>query len=51
MFAAKMESHMEILGQEVFIVAETFIGLKRWMIEYQLEPRPSFQHELGGSPS
>ena len=52
MFAAKMEYHMEILGQEeVFIVAESFIGFKRWMIEYQLESRPSFQHELGGAPS
>ena len=34
MFAAKMEYHS--LGQdEVFIVAESFIGFKRWMIEYQ----------------
>jgi hypothetical protein len=52
MFAAKMEYHMEYLGQEeVFIVAESFIGFKRWMIEYQLESRPDFQHELGGAPS
>jgi len=52
MFAAKMEYHMGILGQdEVFIVAESFIGFKRWMIEYQLESRPDFQHELGGVPS
>lgn len=52
MFAAKMEYHLEYLGQdEVFIVAESFIGFKRWMIEYQLEPRPEFQHELGGAPS
>jgi hypothetical protein len=52
MFAAKMEYHMEHLGQEeVFIVAESFIGFKRWMIEYQLESRPEFQHELGGAPS
>jgi hypothetical protein len=52
MFAAKMEYHMDFLGQEeVYIVAESFIGFKRWMIEYQLEPRPEFQHELGGVPS
>ena len=52
MFAAKMEYHMEVLGQEeVFIVAESYIGFKRWMIEYQLESRPAFQHELGGAPS
>ncbi len=52
MFAAKMEYHMEYLGQdEVFIVAESFIGFKRWMIEYQLESRPELQHELGGAPS
>jgi hypothetical protein len=52
MFAAKMEYHIEHLGQrEVFIVAESTIGFKRWMIEYQLESRPDFQHELGGVPS
>lgn len=52
MFAAKMEYHMEHLGQqEVYIVAESTIGFKRWMIEYQLESRPDFQHELGGVPS
>jgi hypothetical protein len=49
MFAAKMEHHMDVLKQEeVFIVAESYLGFKRWMIEYQLEPRPDFQHELGG---
>jgi hypothetical protein len=52
MFAAKMEYHMEYLGQdEVFIVAESVIGFKRWMIEYQLESRPDVQHELGGVAS
>ncbi len=52
MFAAKMEYHMDFLNQEeVYIVAESFIGFKRWMIEYQLEPRMEFQHELGGVPS
>ena len=52
MFAAKMEYHMEIMNQkEVFIVAESFIGFRRWMIEYQLEPRFDFPHELGGCPS
>ena len=52
MFAAKMEYHMEFMDQdEVFIVAESPIGFRRWMIEYQLEPRFEFQHELGGVPS
>ena len=52
MFAAKMEYHMEILNQkEVYIVAESFIGFRRWMIEYQLEPRFEAQHELGGVPT
>ena len=38
LFAAKMEHHIEILGQkEVLIVAESPIGFKRWMIEYDLE--------------
>ena len=52
MFAAKMEYHMEILNQkEVLIVAESPIGFRRWMIEYQLEPRFNVQHELGGVPT
>ena len=56
LFAAKMEHHIEILGQkEVLIVAESPIGFKRWMIEYDLENRedkyPEFRHELGGVPT
>ncbi len=56
LFAAKMEHHIEILGQkEVLIVAESPIGFKRWMIEYDLENRedkyPEFHHELGGVPT
>lgn len=56
LFAAKMEHHMEILGEEeVYIVAESPIGFKRWMIEYQLEDRshlyPQVRHELGGVPT
>ncbi len=52
MFAAKMEYHIEILGQEeVFIVAESPIGFRRWMIEYELEYRPEIWHELGGPPT
>ncbi len=51
-FAAKMEYHMEILGQkEVLIVAESPIGFRRWMIEYKLEKRFEVPHELGGCPS
>lgn len=56
LFAAKMEHHIEILGQdEVWIVAESPIGFRRWMIEYGLEDRthlyPEVQHELGGVPT
>ncbi len=56
LFAAKMEHHIEILGeQEVYIVAESPIGFKRWMIEYELENRealyPKVHHELGGVPT
>lgn len=56
LFAAKMENHLEIQNQEeVHIVAESPIGFKRWMIEYELEDRsnqfPALQHELGGVPT
>jgi len=56
LFAAKMEHHIEILGEEeVYIVAESPIGFKRWMIEYELENReaqyPQVRHELGGVPT
>lgn len=51
-FAAKMEYHMDILGQkEVLIVAESPIGFRRWMVEYHLEKRFDIAHELGGVPS
>ena len=49
LFAAKMEYHIEYLNQrEVYIVAESPIGFRRWMIEYSLEERPHVAHELGG---
>ncbi len=56
LFAAKMEHHLEFLGQkEVWIVAESPIGFQRWMIEYALENRehlfPAARHELGGVPT
>jgi len=56
LFAAKMEHHIDILGEdEVWIVAESPNGFKRWMIEYQLEDRshlyPQVRHELGGGPT
>ncbi len=52
LFAAKMEHHIEYLGQdEVWIVAESPIGHRRWMIEYPLSQKFSIQHELGGAPS
>ena len=39
LFAAKMEHHLEYLGQsEVSITAESPIGFRRWMIEYGLDP-------------
>ena len=52
LFAAKMEYHIDILGQEeVLIVAESPIGFRRWMIEYPLDKKHEVQHELGGVPS
>ncbi|RMH30051.1 MAG: hypothetical protein D6691_01860 [Candidatus Hydrogenedentota bacterium] len=52
LFASKMEYHIEYLGEEeVWIVAESPIGHRRWMIEYPLEQRFQIQHELGGAPS
>lgn len=51
-FAAKMEYHIDILGQdEVLVVAESPIGFRRWMIEYKLAERFDTPHELGGPPS
>jgi hypothetical protein len=52
LFAAKMEYHFDFLGQdEVWIVAESPNGFKRWMIEYELISRPEIWHELGGVPT
>lgn len=52
LFAAKMEYHFDYLGQEeVWIVAESPNGFKRWMIEYELIPRFETWHELGGVPT
>lgn len=51
-FAAKMEYHIDIMKQkEVYIVAESPIGFRRWMIEYNLEKRFHIPHELGGVPT
>jgi hypothetical protein len=51
LFAAKMEYHMDFMGQEeVLIVAESPIGFRRWMIEYPLEAT-KIPHELGGGDS
>ncbi|MDD5630152.1 MAG: hypothetical protein PHU21_13880, partial [Elusimicrobia bacterium] len=51
-FSAKMEYHFDYLQQkEVLIVAESPIGFRRWMIEYNLEKRFQVPHELGGPPS
>ena len=52
LFAAKMEHHIEYLGQqEVWITAESPIGFRRWMIEYGLIKQEGVQHELGGATS
>jgi len=52
LFAAKMEHHIEYLGQqEVWITAESPIGFRRWMIEYGLIKQKDVQHELGGVTS
>jgi hypothetical protein len=52
LFAAKMEHHIEFLGQnEVWITAESPIGFRRWMVEYGLEKQSDVQHELGGATS
>ena len=52
LFAAKMEYHFDFMNQdEVFIVAESPNGFRRWMIEYELESRPNSPHELGGVPT
>ena len=49
LFAAKMEYSFEFLTQEeVLITAESPIGFRRWMIEYELIQREG-QHELGGA--
>ena len=45
-----MEHHIEYLGQdEVWIVAESPIGHRRWMIEYPLDKKFEIQHELGAN--
>ncbi|MDO4572589.1 MAG: hypothetical protein Q4C13_04405 [Clostridia bacterium] len=52
LFAAKMEYHFDFMNQdEVWIVAESPNGFKRWMIEYELEDRFECPHELGGVPT
>lgn len=49
LFAAKMEYHIEYLKQQyVYITAESPIGFRRWMLEYDLIQRPDIPHELGG---
>ncbi len=51
-FAAKMEYHMDFLNhEEVMIVAESPIGFRRFLVEYNLEKRPEIVHELGGVPA
>ena len=51
-FATKMEYHLDVLKQkEVLVVAESTIGFRRWMTEYNLEKRFTIPHELGGVPS
>jgi hypothetical protein len=50
LFAAKQENAIENYGvDEILITAESPIGFRRWMVEWNLEPRPNVQHELGGA--
>lgn len=50
LFAAKMEHHLEYLGQqEVRIAAESPNGLRRTLLDYGLEKLEEVQHELGGA--
>lgn len=51
LFVAKMENHFLLGNEEVYIVAESPIGFRRWMEELRLEPRLEVEHELGGVPS
>lgn len=51
LFVAKMENHFLLGNELVYIVAESPIGFRRWMEELRLEPRPEFEHEMGGVPS
>jgi hypothetical protein len=37
--------------KEVLVVAESTIGFRRWMTEYNLEKKFHVPHELGGCPS
>ena len=49
LFASKMEYHIEYLKQKyVYITAESPIGFRRWMLEYDLIQRSDISHELGG---
>jgi hypothetical protein len=49
LFASKMEYHIEHLKQKyVYITAESPIGFRRWMLEYDLIQRSDISHELGG---
>ena len=52
LFVAKMEYHLEYLGnEEVLVVAESPIGFRRWMGELKLEEKFDVEHELGGVPT
>ncbi|MDR2735199.1 MAG: hypothetical protein LBC99_11325 [Spirochaetota bacterium] len=56
LFAAKMEHHFDFLKQEeVWVIVESPVGLKRLMIEYALLDRaaeyPAIRHESGGVPT
>ena len=50
LFAAKHEHSMETLGaEEILVTAESPIGFRRWIAEWQLQEKPGVQHELGGA--
>jgi len=50
MFAAKHEYSFEYLGAEkIYVVAESPIGFRRWMVEWNLKKTDGIQHELHGA--
>jgi hypothetical protein len=50
LFAAKHEYSFEYLGAEkIYVTAESPIGFRRWMVEWNLKKVEGLQHELHGA--